>query len=449
MNCRHSCIYLKISHLLTAGSVVWVLLFFGSPAASAQSFLEKLEQAVRNQLSDATASPDDAPADVSDPLPPPKPAPPSPQTESGVPAGNGVAQAAEQPAQTLPAGRVYLGLEAENPAGGGIGVRVTGLTEQSPAWKAGFQIGDRILAVNGFAIADLDGMAQQLAKTAPGQSARFLVSRAGRNTQLTAVLMDAELAADIRSRGNAREAGTAPIDTSRNDFATSDDPAFLGLTVNDLSTSFRQQFGIAVFRGAAVSGVAGGSPAHRAGIRAGDVIVEAGGMPIESANELLNWVRTTRPGQRVELRYYRGGYARNVDLVMAAAGESTPSPRAASRRSLTPAEAAVAQGLPSGETTPPAATVDPAVPADATIEAPVVVPAPIELRPSTADNQPAEATEIQPTQQQTALAELVQRLRRQNAQLSAELQETRARLEATEERLSRILQLLEQDQIDQ
>lgn len=79
-------------------------------------------------------------------------------------------------AGSIPADRrIYLGLEAEELTGGGIGVRVTNITKDSPAWKAGFKVGDRI--INGFAIANLEDMVKQLGKTSPGETVRFLVSR--------------------------------------------------------------------------------------------------------------------------------------------------------------------------------------------------------------------------------------------------------------------------------
>ena len=108
----------------------------------------------------------------------------------------------------------------------------------------------------------------------------FLVSRAGRNFPLTAVLMDAGLADRIAGQASLGSASQTPGYVAG--------PPFVGLTVNDLTSSFRNQFGISVFRGAAVSGVAKGSPAYAAGIRAGDAVIELG----DSRSKVLSSCRT-------------------------------------------------------------------------------------------------------------------------------------------------------------
>jgi hypothetical protein len=307
----------------------FTLFFLGCTCYSelrAQSFLDKLEQAVRKQLSEAPPT-SQGTEESSDELPAPKSAtkPQNPSTTGAIPrlelapssSVPVVPEPTDEPANAYESsggqalasgGQIYLGLEAEDPLGAGIGVRVSGVTEGSPAWKAGFRLGDRILAVNGFAIGKINDMAIQLGKTKPGDTVRFLVSRAGRNFPLTAVLMDANLAGRITGKDAADPRTPAP--------AYAAGPPYVGLTVNDLTSSFRNQFGISVFRGAAVSGVAKGSPADAVGIRAGDAVIELGGYAIESAKQLQDRVSQLKPGEKVELLYYRGSIARLVEIVV-------------------------------------------------------------------------------------------------------------------------------------
>lgn len=292
----------------------------------AQSFLDKLEKAVRNQVSEAASSKQD-PQATSDELPAPKPSsrsskPPAATTiprigsapssnDPVVPQPRGAqGSILANPSQQAPSsgGQIYLGLEAEEPIGAGIGVRVSAVTEGSPAWKAGLKVGDRILAVNGFAVGKINDMAVQLGKTRPGDTLRLLVSRAGRNFPLTAVLMDASLANRIAAKAGPGLQTPSPAYVAG--------PPYVGLTVNDLTSSFRNQFGISVFRGAAVSGVAKGSPAAAAGIRAGDAVIELGGYAIESAKQLQDRVSQLKPGEKVEFLYYRGSIARLVEIVV-------------------------------------------------------------------------------------------------------------------------------------
>jgi C-terminal processing protease CtpA/Prc len=86
--------------------------------------------------------------------------------------------------------------------------------------------------------------------------------------------------------------------------------------VSDLTPAFRSQFGLAVYSGAAVTNVAQGSPAHRAGIQPGDAIVEINGTPVDSGDDLTRWMSTAQIGQPAELLIYRGTQPSSVSVVL-------------------------------------------------------------------------------------------------------------------------------------
>src|SRR3546814_6295555 len=60
-------------------------------------------------------------------------------------------------------------------------------------------------------------------------------------------------------------------------------------------------------RGALVGRVLPKSPADKAGIKAGDLIVEANGKPILDFGQLRNMVGLMRVDDKVDLKLYRGG----------------------------------------------------------------------------------------------------------------------------------------------
>lgn len=320
---------------LLARRTVWgmsvALLAFLPTLASGQTFLEKLESAVRKKLDNPPSATEPQPTPTQEELPAPnrEPAPTSPNRDIPVvpkPSGRAAASseaipsilesptkdnkpleltpgAPAEPTAGEPAAGpgVYLGLEVEELVGGGIGVRVAELTKNSPAWKAGFKVGDRILAIDGHAIANIDGMADRMRRVVPGAPTKFLINRTGRNTELTAVLQDAALAARIfGSPGQAQVVG----------------PAWIGVTVYDVSPAFREQFGLSIFSGAAVTNVAPGSPAQLAGIRPGDAIVEVDGVPIAKGDDLMVWLKSAKVGQSAELMVYRGIQRSYVSLVV-------------------------------------------------------------------------------------------------------------------------------------
>jgi hypothetical protein len=79
---------------------------------------------------------------------------------------------------------------------------------------------------------------------------------------------------------------------------------------------------LAARRGALITQVRPGSPADRAGLPLGGLIVMADGQRIDSADDLVTYIRGARAGQEVELGYYEGGNLRRklVRLGPTAAG---------------------------------------------------------------------------------------------------------------------------------
>lgn len=82
--------------------------------------------------------------------------------------------------------------------------------------------------------------------------------------------------------------------------------AFLGVIVQTRQAT-RQPHNGPPGSGAAVQSVAPNSPAERAGIRPGDVVVGFGGEPVRSTDDLLNHLDGSAIGQEVPLRIFRQG----------------------------------------------------------------------------------------------------------------------------------------------
>lgn len=66
--------------------------------------------------------------------------------------------------------------------------------------------------------------------------------------------------------------------------------------------------------GARVAEVAPGSPAERAGLHKGDVIVKANDVPIRSATQMRNLIGLTPVGQKVRLTYERNRVTGNTTV---------------------------------------------------------------------------------------------------------------------------------------
>lgn len=92
--------------------------------------------------------------------------------------------------------------------------------------------------------------------------------------------------------------------------------AWLGVSLRALPEGLAKQHGLKPDAGAVVTEVVVDSPADKAGLKAGDVIVGFDGEPVPSLEELVNRVRTTDVGKKVAVEILRDGKRRTVTVEM-------------------------------------------------------------------------------------------------------------------------------------
>jgi len=81
---------------------------------------------------------------------------------------------------------------------------------------------------------------------------------------------------------------------------------YLGINMAELTEEARERFDL-LGRGVVISNVKGDTPAERAGLLKGDVILSVGGTRVGSSHELLNAIALYRPGASAELEIWRSG----------------------------------------------------------------------------------------------------------------------------------------------
>jgi serine protease Do len=82
---------------------------------------------------------------------------------------------------------------------------------------------------------------------------------------------------------------------------------WLGISIQDVDADLAEKFGLDETRGALVGDVMEGSPAEKAGIRPGDVIVTYNGRSVDSSTSLRNMVAQTNVGGEVKVKIIRDG----------------------------------------------------------------------------------------------------------------------------------------------
>jgi serine protease Do len=92
---------------------------------------------------------------------------------------------------------------------------------------------------------------------------------------------------------------------------------WLGVVIQEVTPELAQSFGLKEPTGALVSDIEVGSPADKAGIRKGDIILRFNGKEITKMKELPNIVAMTPVGETVTVTILRDGKARDVTLKVA------------------------------------------------------------------------------------------------------------------------------------
>jgi serine protease Do len=142
------------------------------------------------------------------------------------------------------------------------------------AAKAGLEPGDVIIAYNGKPVASRDELVQMVVATKPGTSVpvRIVRDRAEKTVNVTVDELDLEAEGNLASRNRERD------DTTGQATSTG-----YGLRLQNISPADARELKLESSRGALIADVDQGSPAARAGLRPGDVIVRVGREPIASA----------------------------------------------------------------------------------------------------------------------------------------------------------------------
>ena len=91
----------------------------------------------------------------------------------------------------------------------------------------------------------------------------------------------------------------------------------IGVQIGQVTRDVAESIGLGKQQGALVTGVESGSPADKAGIEAGDIIIRFDGKSIDKLADLPRMVGNTKPGTKSTVTVFRRGQSKDLSIVIA------------------------------------------------------------------------------------------------------------------------------------
>jgi len=170
-----------------------------------------------------------------------------------------------------------------------------------PAAAAGLRSGDRVTTINGRPVDSYLQLLRKISLLAPGTLVRMGVQRGTAAREFTARVAE-------------RPVRPTPATSSSGSLDSQGDLDRLGLTVSDLDSESASRVGARSPFGAWVVQVVPNGPAAKAGVRLGDVVVEAAGQRVASVESFRSALAERSAGSRLTLEVERQGKPKRLVL---------------------------------------------------------------------------------------------------------------------------------------
>jgi serine protease Do len=163
----------------------------------------------------------------------------------------------------------------------------------------------------GLGIEDDEDFIQTDASINPGNSGGALVNDRGELIGINTAILGSG------SGGNQGIGFAVPVNLARNvmdQIVTHGqvERAWLGVSIQEVTPALAKTLGLSGLEGALVSDVSPNSPAQKAGLQSGDVILAINGTPIAESNQLKMNVSLMNAGQTVHLKVVRDGQTKEI-----------------------------------------------------------------------------------------------------------------------------------------
>jgi len=123
-------------------------------------------------------------------------------------------------------------------------------------------------------------------------------------------------AVDSQAQGIGFAIPTSTVSSVLSNLINHTPTPYLGVTVEDVPQDVADQLGLSDGQGALVAAVGANTPAAKAGLQQGDVIVAFNGQTVEGPNDLVAKVQGSAAGAEATLQIYRDGQSMTVTVTV-------------------------------------------------------------------------------------------------------------------------------------
>lgn len=176
------------------------------------------------------------------------------------------------------------------------GVQINKVIKDSPAEEAGLESDDILLTLDGEKLNDPDQLVKLVKSRKIDAKVKLEYFRAGKKYTTSAVLARNEAKPMVWNIKKHPGEVAMPVMEKK---------AWLGVRSENLNDQLREFFGVKDESGVLVKEVIKDSPAEKAGIKAGDVIIRVADRKITSTRDLVRTINYYNPDEKIELTLIR------------------------------------------------------------------------------------------------------------------------------------------------
>jgi len=231
--------------------------------------------------------------------------------------------------------RGWLGVSIEENEEGKV--RIIAIEKESPAELAKLKEGDMVLKIEREEVTSTKMLAKEIRKRKPGKTITLKIERNGKEIDVKVKLgeySEKNVRIELESKfprlfiapKPPKPPGIPKLPEIRKLPKPPEPPEprlfswglehrkYIGIYLEEINRELSEYFGVKEGRGLLVAKITKDSPAEKAGLKVGDVIIKADGIRTEQARDLTGVIQDKEKGERIKLELLRNKKVRSVEV---------------------------------------------------------------------------------------------------------------------------------------